>query len=83
MGYHEFVKIIERYEELNLTQYSDMQPRELIFYNPENSELKDSQSKAFSNLRNPYIDLYHWVKGELYDMAAIQQVVGARREILE
>jgi hypothetical protein len=65
------VKIVDRYEELNLTQYSDLQTRELIFNNPDNQELKDSQAKSATQLGNPYIDLYHWVKGELYDMAAI------------
>jgi hypothetical protein len=41
MGYHEFVKIIDRYEDLNLQQYSDLQSRELIFNNPDNKALKD------------------------------------------
>jgi len=39
--YNEFGKIIERYEDLNLQQYTDMQARELIFNSPDSKELKD------------------------------------------
>ncbi len=34
-------------------------------------------------LRNPYIDLYHWVKGELYDIEAMRNACLARTETLE
>jgi hypothetical protein len=35
------------------------------------------------SLRNPYIDLYHWIKGELYDIEAIRNAVKARSETQE
>ena len=33
-------------------------------------------------LRNPYIDLYHWVKGELYDLEAVRVSVQVRADVL-
>ena len=33
---------------------------------------------TIDNLRNPFTDLYHWVKGELYDLAALECAVEAR-----
>jgi hypothetical protein len=36
-----------------------------------------------SQLRNPYIDLYHWVKGEAYDLAAVQQAIATRKTCVE
>lgn len=30
----------------------------------------ESLKHTVDNLRNPFTDLYHWIKGEIYDMAA-------------
>ena len=34
-------------------------------------------------LKNPYIDLYHWVKGEIYDLEAIRNSISVRAGVLE
>jgi len=68
VGYSDLSKILERYEELNLQQYVENNTSELIFNNPESSGLKHAQANLAGSLRNPYIDLYHWVKGESYDL---------------
>ncbi len=36
-----------------------------------------------SGLRNPYIDLYHWVKGEIYDIEAMRNAIKKRAEVAE
>jgi len=38
---------------------------------------------AGSALKNPYIDLYHWVKGELYDLEAVKDAIKVRADTLE
>lgn len=35
------------------------------------------------SLRNPYIDLYHWIKGELYDIEAMRNAIKARTDCME
>lgn len=35
------------------------------------------------SLRNPYIELYHWVKGELYDIEALRNSVNMRLKVQE
>jgi len=35
------------------------------------------------SLRNPYIELYHWVKGELYDIEAMRNAVNVRNKVSE
>ena len=71
VGYADLSKITERYEELNMTQYVDNNPNELVFNHPEFENLKVRQANLAGQLRNPYIDLYHWVKGEAYDLQAV------------
>lgn len=60
-----------------------MNSDQLIFMNPENKELMDSVSVASQSLRNPYIDMYHWVKGEIYDIEAMRNACKSRSDILE
>ena len=74
-------KIFEFYEDLNLSHYVEMQSSRLILNNPENNALKDSMSHLTSNMRNGFVDIYHWVQGELYDLAAVQDAVSGRAEI--
>mmetsp|Transcript_47841 Transcript_47841/g.63258 ORF Transcript_47841/g.63258 Transcript_47841/m.63258 type:complete len:103 (+) Transcript_47841:802-1110(+) len=38
----------------------------------EHGNLIESLRHTVDNLRNPFTDLYHWVKGEIYDLAAFQ-----------
>jgi len=38
---------------------------------------------TLENLRNPFTDLYHWVKGELYDLAAMKNVLDERKRVQE
>ena len=79
----DYAAFITRYEDLNLTHYSDMNSRELVFNNPENKALQESMVTTGSALKNPYIDLYHWVKGELYDLEALKDSVKVRAETME
>lgn len=74
-------KFTQRYEELNLMQYQDLDAHQLIFHNPDAEELRQSLQVTGQSLRNPYIELYHWVKGEIYDIEAMRQAVNARNQV--
>ena len=79
----DYAAFITRYEDLNLTHYSEMNTRELIFNNPENKALQESMVTTGGALKNPYIDLYHWVKGELYDLEAVKDAVRVRADTMD
>jgi len=76
-------KFTTRYEELNMQHYSDMDSAQLIFQNPNNEELRNALLVTGQSLRNPYIELYHWVKGELYDIEAMRTSINARNIVME
>lgn len=71
---------MQRYEDLNLQTYSEMQAGELLLTNPDNMELNIKLQELTSNLQNPYIDLYHWSKGEIFDLQAVMSSVKQRSE---
>lgn len=82
-AYGEMAKFTQRYEELNANNYTDMDQSKLIFHNPSNEELKNALLITGTSLRNPYIELYHWVKGELYDIEAMRNSVNMRMKVQE
>lgn len=82
-AYGEMLKFTDRYENLNMQHYSDMDATQLIFHNPSNEDLRISLQQAGMSLRNPYIDLYHWIKGELYDIEAMRNAIQARTNTME
>lgn len=61
---------LTQYEETNLTYYVDQQPDKLVMNNHEAGNLIESLKHTVENLRNPFTDLYHWLKGEIYDLNA-------------
>jgi len=71
-----FLNMLDKYEELNLTNYLDGETDKMVFANPvtygdNNSSIKDIVSSTCDNLKNPFFNLYHWAKGEKADIAAI------------
>jgi hypothetical protein len=62
---------LTQYEETNLTYYVDQQQDKLVVNNSDGgSNLIESLKHTVENLRNPFTDLYHWLKGEIYDLNA-------------
>ena len=54
----------------------------MVLNNPGQSEVKESMLHTIENLRNPFTDLYHWVKGEMYDVQAYQYALIIREKVI-
>lgn len=74
--------ILTEYEEHNLCFYSDRDPSKLIISNNESgANFSESMRQTIESLRNPFTDLYHWVKGEMYDLAAFTAALTERKAV--
>ena len=73
--------VLSNYEANNLAYYSDNQADKLVFNNTEQHQYEANFRSAIESLRNPFTDLYHWCKGEIYDLSAFQQALSARKVI--
>jgi hypothetical protein len=82
VDYRDVPAIFERYEELNANFYADNHWTELVFKNPK-THLLDLMRESTHKLRNPYIDVYHWVKGELYDLNSMTDVLNLRDAMIK
>lgn len=78
--------MFDKYEELNLAQYVDGKEEKMIFGNSQVVEtssavIKDSMGKLCEGMKNPYFNLYHWCKGELFDIEAINSALKKKDEL--
>ena len=80
--------MMDKYEELNLANYAEGQDDKMIFGNPnfKNNEgftMKDSITKVSEGMKNPYFNLYHWCKGELFDIEAVYNAISMKDRLVE
>ena len=76
-----FFHLVDKYEELNLTQYLDGNLDKIVFLDPKNKELKDQMDHMVDNLKNPFDEMYHWCKGEIYDLQSLCDAIAQRDKI--
>jgi len=70
MSYVGTQNILAEYEENNLRFYTDHDVEKLVVRNIDGNQLLENMRLTVEKLRNPFTDLYHWIKGELYDLMA-------------
>lgn len=80
-NYANSANILTEYEENNLCFYTDRDTNKLVINNAENGNLIESMRHTIENLRNPFTDLYHWVKGEMYDLNAFSAALNERKAV--
>ena len=73
--------ILAEYEETNLRYYTDNDIDKLVVRNTDANSLLESMRHTVEKLRNPFTDLYHWIKGELYDLAACSMALKERKAV--
>ena len=49
-----------------------------VLNHPNSTELKENLAKLSSDQDNSFTDLYHWAKGENYDLFAMNTAIGIR-----
>lgn len=77
-NYKVFMALLNKYEEQNLAMYVDNDPNKMLLNNTDNQEIKDQMTHTVENLKNTFTDLYHWSKGEIYDLSALKAAIEAR-----
>jgi len=73
--------VLTAYEEQNLYQYSDIDPNKLILTHGENGELKAAMENQEKASTNPMGVLYHWIKGENYDISSFSACLAGRNAV--
>ena len=67
--------LFDKYEDLNMTQYTEGKQDLLVFNNPESTRMKEQMDHMIDNQKNSFDHMYHWCKGEMYDIKAIVNAI--------
>eukprot|EP00349_Pseudokeronopsis_sp_Brazil_P010769 CAMPEP_0202977490 /NCGR_PEP_ID=MMETSP1396-20130829/84278_1 /ASSEMBLY_ACC=CAM_ASM_000872 /TAXON_ID= /ORGANISM="Pseudokeronopsis sp., Strain Brazil" /LENGTH=287 /DNA_ID=CAMNT_0049716239 /DNA_START=131 /DNA_END=995 /DNA_ORIENTATION=+ len=76
-----FLNLVDKYEEVNMRTYVDNNDARLVLWKEQNRHIKEKIDNVVDNLKNPFDEMYNWCKGELYDLHALADAVGARDNI--
>jgi hypothetical protein len=82
--YKVFLQMLDKYEELNLANYVEGDESKMVFGNTqfkESENIKEAVTSMSDNLKNPYFNLYHWCKGELFDIIAVNEALKQKDKI--
>ncbi len=79
-NYKIFSSNLEKYEELNLYEYIKS-TRKMVFSTDENEQLRQQMGSFVEGVKNPFQEMYNWIKGEIYDIQALQEAVNKREEL--
>ena len=49
--------------------------------NTQADQFKEEVAKLAENLKNPYFNIFHWIKGEIFDIEAVNNSLKKKDEI--
>lgn len=84
--YKVFLQMLDKYEELNLAIYVDGAEDKMVFGNTKNTEtssetVKEQVGTLVESMKNPYFNIYHWVKGEIFDIEAVDKAIAKKDSV--
>lgn len=50
--------------------------------NPDSEKFKQDISSLSDSLKNPYFNIFHWIKGEMFDIEAVNNALRMKDNIL-
>ena len=79
--YKIIMSLLEKYEELNYSSYVNGDESKLVITDSHKAKFKKATDNLINSYQNPYHELYHWIKGEIYDIQAMTECVAGRDNI--
>lgn len=77
-----YIGLLEKYEEINLSTYTNNRKYEHIISEVgSNTEIKEKSDLMLKAVRNPFEQLYHWIKGELHDIRSLNEAISGKEEL--
>ena len=68
------------YEENNLHYYSEADATKWVVNDQSTVNLASECSNMLEQMKNPFVDLYHWIKGELYDLESFKSSLDCHKD---
>lgn len=76
------VNMLDKYEELNMASYTQNNPDYMVIRGEnKNGDLKVQIDSLLENFKNPFEEMYHWCKGEIFDLEALFDAISVKESI--
>ena len=81
IDYRTFVNVLDKYEGLNMNCYVNGDLSQLVINDTNNTQIKDGMDSLVRGLRNPFMTLYNWSRGDVSDLEAVMEAIALRDHI--
>jgi len=72
-----------KYEDQNIEFYSDSDLTKRILTHPSSGDMTERLDNTHKGWKNPYRDMYIWLKGELLDIHGVVDAIAGRESVLK
>lgn len=80
--YKMFLVMLDKYEDVNLRNYVENNEEKLVIGGEQDGvKLKEEVSKFSENLKNPFFNVYIWIKDEMFDIDAVMSAIQYKDKI--
>ncbi len=82
-NYKSVMGCLMKYEDQNVEYFSDSDLTKRILTHPSAGDMKERLDNTAKGWKNPYKDIYIWLKGELLDIKGIQDAIIGRDTVVK
>lgn len=82
-NFQTMINLMSHYEQGALLQYVDSDPDKLIMGNSLNPLYIDTSTDIIDKFKNSFLDVYLWVKGEIYDVQALHDSIEGSNKLIK
>lgn len=83
INFQNMIYLMSKFEDGALIHYTDSNPSKLIVGKTLSPLYIDTAIDIVDKLKNPYLEFYYWVKGEIYDIQALHDCIEGRNRIVK
>ena len=82
-NFQSMIYLMSKYEDGAMIHYANSNPAKLVVGQTLSPLYVETADDIVDKLKNPYLEFYYWVKGEIYDIQALQDVIDGRNRMIK
>jgi hypothetical protein len=80
-NYKLYFNVLDKYEDQNLAVYTENANEKRVICGDEKDQIKEQVDTMISEMKNPFAEMYHWCKGEIYDIQSMTDAILSRENV--
>ena len=80
-NYKLYFNLLDKYEEQNFMVYTENAPERMVFGSNDREQIREQVDLMIQEMKNPFAEMYHWCKGEIYDVQAVAEAITTRDNV--